>query len=256
MMNDKMRLLLIAILILSGMTLVYKVDVAEETRAYVQPLEPIVLTPEQEGYRAFFKNHGSPAATEMAMAVTKAKPENRPILAAIAVVESNGTPWAVGDGGHSKGSMQVQAKHWGEVPDTAEGQVLQAESILEDLLQDWGRLRCGRRRIRSALASYNGGVEPPRRSWHYAEKVVRLADVATLAKLERNQEILLRSSIHDIAQNNELLAKLHAAEADRLVLAEAVMGVAEWGKKYVNAGYWDNWSKAVSLAETVTQKNA
>jgi len=111
------------------------------------------LTYEQEQFKSFFQRHGSPAPDQMAVAVTATK---RPaLMAAIAVVESNGDPKAVGDRGTSKGAWQVQAKHWGEVPTDPVSQALQAERILEELLSS-------RRSLRSGLARYNGGGKPPR----------------------------------------------------------------------------------------------
>ena len=135
--------------------------------------KPQVLTSEQEEYRDFFKGHGSPAPEQMAIAVTQTK---RPaLMAAIAVVESNGDPKAIGDGGASKGAFQVQEKHWGKVPSTAVDQALQAERILEELLSSRRALRRGDSRLRMALARYNGGDRPPRVSYRYADRVMRLA---------------------------------------------------------------------------------
>lgn len=138
-----------------------------------EELSKAVLTSEQAEYRDFFKGHGSPASEQMAIAVTKTK---RPaFMAAIAVVESNGDPKAVGDNGASKGAFQVQEKHWGKVPTTAVEQALQAERILEELLSSRRALRRGGSRLRVALARYNGGDRPPRISYKYADKVMRLA---------------------------------------------------------------------------------
>ena len=131
------------------------------------------LTSEQAEYRDFFKGHGSPAPEQMAVAVTQTK---RPaLMGAIAVVESNGDPKAVGDNGASKGAFQVQSKHWGKVPATAVEQALQAERILEELLSSRRALRRGDSRLRVALARYNGGDRPPGISYKYADKVMRLA---------------------------------------------------------------------------------
>jgi len=130
------------------------------------------LTVQQQGFSEFFKRHGSPAPEQMAVAVTRTK---RPaLMAAIAVVESNGKPEAVGDRGKSKGAFQVQERHWGKVPSDAVGQALQAERILEELLSSARHLRRGNTRVRVALARYNGGDRPPRISYKYADKVMRL----------------------------------------------------------------------------------
>jgi len=125
-----------------------------------------------ETYKIFFKHHGSPVPSVMAMAVQEVKPKNRPKIAAIAAVESNGRPWAVGDKGASKGAWQVQGKHWGKVPMSAVEQALQAERILEELVasEPRGSLRC-------ALAKYNGGTKPPAISYRYAARVIELKKV-------------------------------------------------------------------------------
>lgn len=112
-----------------------------------------------------FRKHGSDQPEAMAVAVHKTK--NPPLMAAIAIKESNGRPKAVGDSGASKGAFQVQ-EHWGKVGLTATEQALQAEKILEELVaSSHGRLRSG-------LAKYNGGDRPPRSSYRYADDVLRL----------------------------------------------------------------------------------
>lgn len=134
----------------------------QEGRARTAKVE---LTPEQQQFKQFFANHGSPEPEAMAVAVTATK---RPaLMGAIAVKESNGNPKAIGDGGDSKGAWQVQKKHWGEVPNDAVGQALQAERILEELLSS-------RRSLRSGLARYNGGTRPARISYRYADHVMRI----------------------------------------------------------------------------------
>lgn len=138
----------------------------QEGRARTAKVE---LTPEQHQFRAFFARHGSPEPEQMAVAVTQTKrPELRPVLAAVAVKESNADPKAVGDGGASKGAFQVQEKHWGKVPSDAIDQALQAERILEALVESRGSLRRG-------LVAYNGGHPAPRVSYRYADRVIKLA---------------------------------------------------------------------------------
>jgi len=123
------------------------------------------LTYEQEQFKSFFQRHGSPVPDQMAVAVTATK---RPaLMAAIAVVESNGNPKASGDSGESKGAWQVQAKHWGKVSTDPVSQALQAERILEELLSS-------RRSLRSGLAQYNGGTRPPKISYRYADRIIKL----------------------------------------------------------------------------------
>jgi hypothetical protein len=139
------------------------VKIAEiQERHYSAP-----LTTSQEAYRDFFKRHGSPAPEQMAVAVTSTK---RPaLMAAIAVKESNGDPSAVGDSGSSRGAFQVQAKHWGKVSSDPVQQALQAERILEELVAS-----SSRGGLRRGLAKYNGGTEPPRVSFRYADGVMAL----------------------------------------------------------------------------------
>lgn len=112
--------------------------------------------------QTFFKANGSPVPAVMANAVQQTK---RPtLMAALAVQESNGTPWAVGDNGKSKGAFQVQPRHWGKVPVDAVAQALQAEKILDELLARRGRLR-------PAIIAYNG-AGPAARA--YERRVSRL----------------------------------------------------------------------------------
>ena len=130
---------------------------------------PVQFTAEQEEYRSFFARHGSPQPEAMAMAVTATK--NPPLMAALAVVESNADPSAVGDGGESLGAFQVQPKYHGAVSASPVQQALQAERILEEIVQ------ASRGRLRQGLARYNGGSNPPPVSDRYAVKVLRLAGV-------------------------------------------------------------------------------
>lgn len=119
--------------------------------------------------QTFFTLHGSPVPSVMASAVLQTKNPN--LMAAVAVKESNGTPWAVGDGGKSHGAFQVQGKHWGKVPSGAVDRALQAEKILEELVQ------ASRGRLRQGLARYNGGCNPPPVSHRYAMSVLRIKEV-------------------------------------------------------------------------------
>lgn len=149
------------------------IDSADKTAAISQRAAAAAspaLTSEQEEYRRFFAQHGSPAPVEMAKAVTVAKHHNRPVLASMAVVESNATPWAVGDGGDSIGAWQIQPKHHGKVSSDPVKQALKAERILEDLTTSnvRGGLRC-------RIAKYNGGINPPGISYRYADRVIALA---------------------------------------------------------------------------------
>lgn len=142
------------------------------------------LTVEQQQFKAFFEKHNSPRPVEMAIAVTQTK---RPaLMAAVAVIESNGNPKAVGDGGDSKGAFQVQEKHWGKVPKDAASQALQAERILESLVASNAR-----RSLRYGLTRYNGGSNPPRAAKRYAQRVISLT-----RKIERGHGWEKQKRIH------------------------------------------------------------
>ena len=133
--------------------------------AETEPYKPVLTR--YDKMKIFFTWHSSPVPSIMSSAVLQTK--QPALMAAIAVKESNGTPWAVGDGGESKGAFQVQEKHWGEVSPNVYDQVIQAEKILEELSASnaGGSLR-------SNLAKYNGGTNPPRVSFKYADRVIKL----------------------------------------------------------------------------------
>ena len=107
----------------------------------------------------FFERQGSPAPVEMGKAVAKRK---RPrLLAAVAAVESNGNPAAVGKAGEVT-AWQIIEKEWGSAGVTTEAHSKKAEDILEELIrQNNGNLR-------AALSAYNGD-----RSGRYAAKVMK-----------------------------------------------------------------------------------
>lgn len=119
-------------------------------------------------YIAFFRQHGSPEPQRMAQAVLATK---RPrVMAAIAVVESNGDPYAIGDNGRARGAFQVWS-HWGRVPhpDYPALQALQSERILEELIGDEPR-----RSLLRALSAYNTGRYDSRVGLRYARRVIKL----------------------------------------------------------------------------------
>lgn len=120
-----------------------------------------------------FKHHGSPVPNVMATAVLDTPYPY--LLTGVAVKESNGTPWAVGDKGQSKGAFQVQEKHWGKVPAEAAAQAKQATEVLEALVESGGSLRC-RTTLRRTLAKYNGGTRPPKISYRYADYIIRMKE--------------------------------------------------------------------------------
>ena len=87
---------------------------------------------------------------------------------------------AVGDGGSSHGAFQVQPRHWSKVSTSPVQQALQAERILEALVESRGSLRCNPRRLRAGLAAYNGGNAPSVASWRYADRVIALSKKAVM----------------------------------------------------------------------------
>lgn len=139
-------------------TLVNKCDVKVEPKPVAQA---------QIKYEKVFKASGSTQPEVMAKAVLATKKPR--LMAAIAIKESNGNPGAIGDNGASKGAFQVQSKHWGVVPNDAIKQALQSERILEELS------RASRGRLRCTLAMYNGGPNPPAKSYRYADSVIKIA---------------------------------------------------------------------------------
>lgn len=147
------------------------IDSADKTAAISQRAAAAAspaLTSEQEEYRRFFAQHGSPAPVEMAKAVMAT---GRPaLMAAIAVKESVADPKAIGDSGKARGAFQVWPSYHGRVPKDAVGQALQAERILDELVDG-----SPRGHLRHALARYNGGYRPTGISYRYADRVIALA---------------------------------------------------------------------------------
>lgn len=113
-----------------------------------------------------FHAAGSPVPHQMAAACRTTKDPH--LMAAIAIVESNGTPTATGKAGE-RGAWQVIGKHHGKVSSNAVDQAKQAERILDELVATAprGSLRC-------ALARYNGGDRPKAVSYRYADKVLKI----------------------------------------------------------------------------------
>lgn len=78
-------------------------------------------------------------------------------------IESNLNVRARGKAGE-KGAWQVKEKHWGKVPKTFKGQALQAEDILNELLE------ASDNDLRTAIRKYNGSGKSAVR---YANKVCK-----------------------------------------------------------------------------------
>jgi hypothetical protein len=142
--------------------------VNEIRKPFVNPAARSVapISKKEQDIVNFYMEHRSPDPFVMARATAKAK---RPrLMAAVAVVESNANPKAIGKAGE-KGAWQVIEEEWGIVPDDAEGQCKQAEGILEELLEaSEGKLKGG-------LSKYNGD-----RTGKYAQKVLAKVDVLKL----------------------------------------------------------------------------
>jgi hypothetical protein len=98
---------------------------------------------------AYFARKGSPEPERMADAVTRT---NSPrLLAAVAIVETGGNSKTKNSGYKKRhhGAFQVNPRHWGEVSQDPVKQALQAEAILEELVEEKGSLRKG-------LSAYGG----------------------------------------------------------------------------------------------------
>ena len=110
-----------------------------------------------------FEKAGSPVPSQMAKAVRQTKrPE---LMAAIAIQESDGTPWAKGKAGE-KGAFQVIEKDWGKVSQHPDEQAKQAERILDELLE------ASKGNELKAIAMYNGGAYPNKKAYKYADSVI------------------------------------------------------------------------------------
>lgn len=89
------------------------------------------ITNEEWKMSLYFQKKGSKKPVEMAQAVLKTKKPR--LMAAIAVVETNGNP-EVRRSGYKKrhhGAFQVNPKYWGPVSHDALSQALQAEDALD-----------------------------------------------------------------------------------------------------------------------------
>ena len=113
-----------------------------------------------------FERAGSPVPNQMAKACMKTK--NPKLMASVAIVESDGTPWAKGKAGE-RGAWQVIPKEHGQVSSNVNEQALQAERILDEL-----RVADSGRGLRRALAQYNGGTKPRAKSYRYADRVLKI----------------------------------------------------------------------------------
>lgn len=82
------------------------------------------------------------------------------------LVESNLNHLSVGDSGRSKGAFQVQAKHWGRVPNNLLDQAKQCERIRTGLDND----------IWTAVRKYNGSGRQARSyEWKVKKQAIQIA---------------------------------------------------------------------------------
>ena len=115
----------------------------------------------------YFKRSGSRAPKEMANGVIHTGKTK--LMAAIAVVESNGNPHISKRGyrQHHDGAYQVNPHYWGRVPQDATGQTKQAEKILQELIEDKGSVTKG-------LNAYGGDVTKKRYAVAVLEELRRV----------------------------------------------------------------------------------
>ncbi|MFZ2951269.1 MAG: lytic transglycosylase domain-containing protein [Desulfuromonadaceae bacterium] len=120
----------------------------------------------------FAADHGVANPAELVAAVRHSPMAN--LLISVAIEESGGDPVAVGAAGE-QGAWQVKAVDWGAVPGDLHGQAGQAERIIRALLNSTKGNK------KEALARYNGGTEPPGKSYRYAERVLKRAGYLQVA---------------------------------------------------------------------------
>ena len=159
---------LTTVLLIVGLTIAAMgiAQCVKEPRQAPTPVAVKATNPAQVKLEQAFEKAGSPVPGQMAKACMATK--NPQLMASVAIVESEGTPWARGRSGE-KGAWQVIAKHHGAVSDNPVQQALQAERILDELRADGSG-----RGLRYALAKYNGGDRPRAKSYQYADKVLKI----------------------------------------------------------------------------------
>ena len=113
-----------------------------------------------------FERAGSPVPNQMAKACMKTK--NPKLMASVAIVESDGTPWAKGKAGE-RGAWQVIPKEHGQVSSNVNEQALQAERILDELVA-----ASPRGSLLQGLSAYNTGSYNSKVGRQYAMKVLKV----------------------------------------------------------------------------------
>ena len=164
---SKAREYVTRILLVTGMTIAAMgiAQCVKEPRQAPAPVAVKVSKVETQIHAAFEKA-GSPVPQQMTQACMKTK--NPKLMASVAIVESDGTPWAKGKAGE-RGAWQVIPKEHGQVSSNVDEQALQAERILDEL-----RVADSGRSLRRALAQYNGGTKPRAKSYRYADRVLKI----------------------------------------------------------------------------------
>jgi hypothetical protein len=144
----------------------------------------------------FAADHGVANPIALAAAVRHSPMAN--LLISVAIEESRGDPVAVGSSGE-QGAWQVIASNWGTVPKDLHGQAGQAERIIQ------GLLIYAKGNEKKALAHYNGGTIPPRKSYRYAERILKRAGHLQIAAtyLSPNYK-LLRQALLDVSGPSRL----------------------------------------------------
>jgi hypothetical protein len=132
----------------------YHDDMSSKSITYVKP-----LSDQEKRLATFYASQGSPEPALMAQATAKTK---RPrLMAAVAAVESNGNPHAIGKIGEVT-AWQLREELHGTAGNTVDDHARKAEQILEQLLKESDG------NFRRALSAYNGD-----RTGRYAAKVLR-----------------------------------------------------------------------------------
>ena len=157
------RGLLVTAMIIAAMGIAQCV---KEPRQAPAPVAVKSTNPAQVKLEQAFEKAGSPVPHQMAKACMATK--NPKLMASVAIVESEGTPWARGKSGE-KGAWQVIAKHHGAVSDNPVQQALQAERILDELVAE-----APRGSLLQGLSAYNTGRFTSPVGRRYALKVLKV----------------------------------------------------------------------------------
>ena len=141
-----------AVLLAHSGSLSHRVAEQPATSCQADPLT-IPPTKHESKLAAYFRSKGSPAPERMAHAVSQTSVPR--LMAAVAVVESNGKVNAVNRHSKARGAFQVKEKFHGRVR-VHQGaevvQALQSERILSDLIEEKGTLK-------KALNAYGGSTD-------------------------------------------------------------------------------------------------